>query len=579
MAIRQPIITVLGHVDHGKTTILDRIRNTKIAKKESGGITQHIGATEIPKDVIIEASKGLLERLRINLTIPGLLFIDTPGHEAFTSLRRRGGSIADLAILVIDINEGVMPQTRESIDILKAFRVPFVIAFNKIDRIRGWKSGEVFSENFARQTEEVRQRFEEMFYRIVGQLSEAGINSDRFDRISDFTRTFAIVPVSGLTGEGIGELLALVAGLAQQFLRDNLEVGSDGRAVIIETKELKGFGQTFDAIVYDGTIKKGQECAVLGSRIERKRLKFILKPASMTDIRVEKRFVEVESVGAAAGVKLVFDSPEGIIPGSRIVFGDIEKAMEEMEEEIKEAMVETQEEGLIIKADTIGGLEAMRKILGEHPIRFASVGNITKDDIIKASLNRKYRIVLGFNVQCPSDIEEMAKSHGVRVVTSKIIYRLPEHLEKYLEEEKRRKIEKEMAFVTRPGKFIVLPGCIFRATNPAIVGAEVTGLLKPGWHVFKSGNTGKVGRIKQIQINGKPVPEARTGDRVAISIDGPFNFGRNAKVGDVFYTHISKQEYGNLKKNYEILSPDEKSVLEEIKNEMKSDDPLWDLGA
>jgi len=138
--LRQPIITVLGHVDHGKTTLLDKIRKTAIAAKEAGGITQAIGTTEIPTNVIKTLCGKLLERFKIKLIISGLLFIDTPGHEAFTTLRKRGGSIADLAILVIDINEGIMPQTIESLEILKVSRIPFIIALNKIDRIKGWTS-------------------------------------------------------------------------------------------------------------------------------------------------------------------------------------------------------------------------------------------------------------------------------------------------------------------------------------------------------------------------------------------------------------------------------------------------------
>jgi len=221
LSIRQPIVSVLGHVDHGKTTLLDKIRGTAIAKKEAGGITQHIGATEIPLEVIKEICGPILDKLGGKLTIPGLLFIDTPGHEAFTNLRKRGGSIADLAVLVIDVNEGFRPQTIESLNILRSYKVPFVVAANKIDRIRGWNSREMrpISESIRKQKEWVVQELDKKIYELVGSLSRMGFSAERFDRIRDFTREVCIVPVSALTGEGIPELLAIISGLAQKYLR------------------------------------------------------------------------------------------------------------------------------------------------------------------------------------------------------------------------------------------------------------------------------------------------------------------------------------------------------------------------
>ncbi len=579
MELRQPIVAVLGHVDHGKTSILDRIRNTTIARKEAGGITQHIGATEIPREVIERIAGKFLDRLGVKLEIPGLLFIDTPGHEAFTSLRKRGGSIADIAILVIDINEGVMPQTRESIEILKTFRTPFVIAFNKIDRIRGWKPlSESFMESFAGQSEEVKQRFEEMFYRVVGQLSEMGIIAERFDRVSDFTSTFSIVPVSAATGEGIVEMIALIAGLSQKFLRERLVKGEEGRGVILELKEVKGLGDTCDVILYDGSVRKGDYAVIAGREPVTRRVKIILKPARMTDIRVEKKFREIKEARAAAGIKLVLDSAEGIIPGSQVFFTtNPGEAVEKARQEVEDIEIDREGEGLIIKADTIGSLEAMVKIFSKHPIKYAGIGNITKADIIKAGINEKYRIVLGFNVSISEEIAEMAKSSGVKVMLSNIIYKLEEGLEEWLENEERRKRERELEGVTRPAKFRVLPGCIFRASNPAIVGVEVVaGELRPKYRVFKADRPEIAGTVRQIQSEGRNVEKAGKGENVAVSIEG-INFSRQAGEGDIFLTDIGKDEYRKLKKYYDLLSGDEKQVLEEIVSIKKSVDDKWDL--
>ena len=255
--IRQPIVTVLGHVDHGKTSVLDYIRGTTIASKEAGRITQHIGATEVPLETIKNICGELLHTFNLKFTIPGLLFIDTPGHEAFTNLRKRGGSIADIAIVVIDITQGIQPQTREAIDILKTFKVPFVVAANKVDLIRNWKSHDkVFTKNYAMQTPIVKEYFDKQFYKLLGQLSEQGFNSNLYNKVDDYRKTIAIIPISAKTGEGMSELLALLTGLSQKFLEDNLKTEIEGPAkgAVLEVKEVQGIGTTADAIIYDGTL-------------------------------------------------------------------------------------------------------------------------------------------------------------------------------------------------------------------------------------------------------------------------------------------------------------------------------------
>ena len=254
------------NVDHGKTTLLDSIRGSTVQVGEAGGITQHIGASFIPDSVIEKLSGDLLTKLNIKIIIPGLLFVDTPGHEAFTTLRRRGGSVADLAILVIDINKGFQPQTDESLEYLKQFKTPFLVAATKVDMIHGWRPVKTTSilESFQKQSRDVQDEVEKLVYNIVAQLSEKDFESERFDRISDFKKQVAIVPCSGRTGEGISELLVMLAGLAQRFLKEKLEISKEAKGTVLEVKEVKGLGTTIDAIIYDGKISVGNYLIVGG---------------------------------------------------------------------------------------------------------------------------------------------------------------------------------------------------------------------------------------------------------------------------------------------------------------------------
>ncbi|MEM2657756.1 MAG: translation initiation factor IF-2, partial [Archaeoglobaceae archaeon] len=391
--VRTPIVAVLGHVDHGKTTILDRIRKTRVAAKEAGGITQHIGATEIPISIIEEICKDIW---RPTINLPGLLFIDTPGHKAFTNLRKRGGALADLAILVIDINEGVMPQTEEAISILRTFKTPFVVAANKIDKIAGWQSreNEPFIKSYAMQEDFAKRNLDTKIYELVASLYRYGFSCDRFDRIKDFTKTVAIIPVSGLTGEGIPELLMILLGLAQRYLVNSLKLQVEGKAkgTILEIKEERGIGVTCDAIIYDGTLKVGDRIVIGGKEdVVVTNVKAILKPPPAREMRVESKFVRVNSVTAAAGIKIVAPDLEKVVAGSEFEAvesdEDIQRFRERVKKEYEEIAIRTEGEGIVLKTDTIGSLEAMINELKSYniPIKKAEVGDVDKRDVVDVS--------------------------------------------------------------------------------------------------------------------------------------------------------------------------------------------------
>ncbi len=570
MRIRQPIISVLGHVDSGKTTLLDKIRGSTVASGESGGITQHIGASEIPIKNVRDLCGNLLERMKVDLKIPGLLFIDTPGHEAFTTLRKRGGSISDLAILIVDINDGFQPQTDESLLFLKEFKTPFVVALTKIDRILGYRSNEgtCFLDNYKHQEERVQNEFEEKLYRVIGQLGEKGFPSERYDRVDDYSKQISVVPVSGITGEGVQDLLVLIAGLSQKFLEKRLEITSDvGRGTVLEVRDFKGMGTTLDVILYDGVMRKGDFLVIGGKETVLTRVKALMKPEPLKEIRVERRFLPVNEVSAAAGVKISAMNIESVIAGSplRSVRNeeDIKNVEHEIAKEIEEVEIETENEGIIVKADTLGSLEALIKVLKDikMPIRKAKVGPVLKSDVMESS-GMKKKIIFAFRVDIFPDAKEIAKKEKVKVISSDVIYRLMDDFQEWEDETKKSKEKALMDSVTRPGRMRILPGYVFRQSKPAVFGVEVTeGLVKTGYRIKKGDKV--IGEIKELQAEGENVQEGKAGDKLAVSMDG-VTIGRQINEGDILENALTGNDTEILSRLKPKLSPSERSLLEEI---------------
>lgn len=589
--LRQPIITVLGHVDHGKTTLLDKIRGTTVALKEPGAITQHVGASIVPADVIEKIAEPLKKIIPFKLKIPGLLFIDTPGHEIFSNLRRRGGSVADFAIVVVDVIEGFQRQTYESIEILKARRVPFLIAANKIDRIPGWRPqpDQPFLFSIRKQDTLVVQDLDDRIYRMVGELYKLGFQADRFDRIRDFTRTIAIVPVSAKTGEGIPELLAVLAGLIQQYMAKRLLVTSGpAKGVVLEVKEEPGLGTTMDVIIYDGIIRKGDIIVVGG--LEKPvvtKVRALLMPRPLQEMRAhEGRFISVEEVAAAAGVKIVAPGLEGVVGGAPLYVVPSEDQVNEyykkVKEEVETLRIKTDTKGVVVKADTLGTLEALVLTLKSKniPVRIADVGPVSKRDVIEAAITRReveeYGVILAFNVKVLPEAREEARKSGVRIFENNVVYRLLEDYEEWVRKLVEERRMRELNSLVRPGKIRIIPGYVFRRSEPAIVGVEVLGgIIRPGYPLMREdGRT--LGQIMQIQDKGKPIPEARAGMAVAISIRGNIMIGRHVDEGDIMYTDIPDAHAKKLiLKFLDDLSDDEKLVLKEIIRIKRKQNPTY----
>ena len=580
---RQPILSVLGHVDSGKTTLLDNIRESKIVEGEAGGITQMIGATEIPLNTVENVCGDLLQQLDTDLTIPGLLFIDTPGHAAFSSLRKRGGSISDIAVLVIDVEEGVQPQTEEAIKILKDSQTPFVIALNKIDMIPGWKTeDECFSRNLKNQSESIKQRLDEEIYELMADLNDYGFVIDRFDRVDNFTEKIGVVPISAKTGEGLPELLMVVSGLAQNYLSDQLEVEEgDGKATVLEVSEQKGFGKTIDVIHYDGIIRKNDKL-IFGTAEgpEVTDIRALLKPRPLKEIRLDKQYEEVEQVSPASGIKIAGKDLSNVVSGAPVRTGtDIEKLKEEVRKELETSDYDIQTSGVIVKADSLGSLEALMREIDEMDIRVqkAEVGPIRKSDIIEVENEEPVeRAILSFNSAATDEAEQLAESKDIRIFQSSVIYEILDDYSKWKKEAEEERRMESLANVSRPAEIRTLQDHVFRSSNPVVIGMTVVeGVLNQGSLMTEDGE--KVGRIKSIQDDNESLDKAEKGDQVALSI-AKGSLERDFEAGDHLYVDINSEDYRKLQHLEDLLSKGEKKALEKIVEIKDSVDPHWKLG-
>ena len=575
MTIRQPIVTVVGHVDHGKTSILDSIRATEIAKKEAGGITQKISSTSFPSEYLEKRCGNLLEQLKIKVEIPGFLFIDTPGHAAFTNLRKRGGALADLAILVISISEGLMPQTLESIGILKSNKIPFVVALNKIDAISGWKkASDNLKEDIEKQSDYTKKSFDDKFYKIMNSLSAEGFSSDMFYRITDFTKQVALIPCSGKTGEGIPELLAMLAGISQKFLKGKLMTSDEAKGTVLEIKKERDMFY-LESILYDGVLNLNDSIVIAG----------IEKPV-VTKVRalfealpLAKGFKSVKQVRAASGIRMSVPLAQEVLPGMPfIATKNTKKASDEVQREVSEA-IQTDDEGIIAKADSLGSLEALLILLRKSNISVSKVGigDISKSDVISASSNLKENplnaVVLGFNVKVS---EEVSGEEKIKIMTNDVIYRLIEDFEKWTIEKRLEMQREQLAELTLPCRLKILH-YVFRQSKPAIFGVHVeSGILKSDIKLMNAEGE-EIDRVKVIQSQKKTVQRAKKGEDVAISLPNT-TFGRQINEGEILFSDINEHEFRKLKANKKLLSPDEIGILQEIAKIKRREKATWGLG-
>ena len=591
MRIRQPIVSVLGHVDSGKTSLLDKVRGTGVQGREAGGITQHIGASFLPVETIQKICGPLYEKLsKVEHQIPGILVIDTPGHEIFTNLRTRGGSAADIAILVVDANRGFQPQTNESLKILESRKVPFVVALNKTDMVSGWKNTETqfISQSIKEQNVEVQNFLDEKIYNVVTALSVLGYQSEAFYRIDDYKKEIAIVPVSAKTGVGIPELFAVLVGLTQQYLKEKLnQEEKSNRGIILEVNDEVGLGPTANMILIDGQMRK--EDSIIAAKRDSvivTKPKALLLPKPLDEMRDPRdKFKPVEYIQAAAGVKIASPDLDGVLPGSTLYAvsddAEIEHFKKIIEDEMQSVFINTETNGVILKCDAIGSLEAITEMLRRQqiPISKADIGSVTHRDVLEAMAikenDRHLGVILAFNVKVLQDAETEADSNHIKVFTDKIIYSLIDTYTQWVDDDKADEENSVFKELTPISKFTFLKGFVFRNNNPAVFGIRVdVGQLRQKIP-FMNKTGKKIGIIHQLQHDGKTVSVVKTGQEVACSVQN-VTIGRQIVEEDVFYTLPSSSDAKQLVKRFmHKLSSEETDVLNEIIEIQRAIDPAY----
>ncbi|MFH1174316.1 MAG: translation initiation factor IF-2 [archaeon] len=578
---RSPIVSVLGHVDHGKSSVLDAIRGTNIVKTEAGQITQAIGASIIPLDVIMKRCSKLLKD-KPSFSIPGLLFIDTPGHAAFMGMRKRGGNLADIAILIVDINEGFKPQTIESIKILRSQKTPFVVALNKMDLIANYrKQADLLMDDIQQQRADVQQTLDNKLYTIVGQFYEQfELQAERYDRC-DFTKQVALVPCSAKQDIGIAELLMVLIGLTQKYLQESLAFSAQGPAKgsVMEVKESPGLGTCMNVILYDGSLAVNDTIVIGGiDKPTVTKVRALFEPYPLHEMRDKKsKYKSVEHVCAATGVRIAAaQDVDAVIAGMPLMScEDTPEAIAEAEQQLQETFEELplEKEGIIIKADTLGSLEALAVLLKENaiPVRAATIGAVSKKDIADAESEQEptFRVILGFNVKDESGLQ------SVKVITNDVIYRLIDDVEQWQQSVKEKEEERALDLMTRPCKLEVLQNCIFRQSNPAVVGVEVlVGVLQKGMPLMKNGQ--RLCIVKSMQKEKENIDRAEKKDQIAISLPDVV-CGRHLFEGDVLYSDIPEEQFRELKKFKKHLARDELDLMKEIAEFHRKDNPVWGI--
>ncbi|XP_027866271.1 eukaryotic translation initiation factor 5B isoform X1 [Xiphophorus couchianus] len=567
--LRAPVVCVLGHVDTGKTKILDKLRHTNVQDGEAGGITQQIGATNVPKETIEEQTKMVKNFDRENIKIPGMLIIDTPGHESFSNLRNRGSSLCDIAILVVDIMHGLEPQTIESINLLKEKKCPFIVALNKIDRLYDWKKSpdtDVVA-TLKKQKKNTKDEFDERTKAIIVEFAQQSLNAALFFENKD-PRTFvSLVPTSAHSGDGMGNLIALLVELTQSMLARRLAHCDELRAQVMEVKALPGMGTTIDVILINGRLREGETIIVPG--VEGPivtQIRGLLLPPPLKELRVKSQYEKHKEVSTAQGVKILGKDLEKTLAGLPLLVAhrddEVPVLKDELVKELKQTLssIKLEEKGVYVQASTLGSLEALLEFLRTSKVPYAgiNIGPVHKKDVMKASAmlehDPQYAVILAFDVKVERESQEMADSLGVRIFSAEIIYHLFDAFTKYREDYKKSKQEEFKHIAVFPVKLRVLPQFIFNSRDPIVMGVSVeAGLLKQGTPLcVPSKGFVEIGVVTSIEMNHKSVDTAKKGQEICVKIEpipgeSPKMYGRHFEATDVIVSKITRASIDALK--------------------------------
>ncbi|XP_033194810.1 eukaryotic translation initiation factor 5B isoform X1 [Bombus vancouverensis nearcticus] len=570
--LRAAVVCVLGHVDTGKTKILDKLRRTNVQDGEAGGITQQIGATNVPIDAIRESTKHVKGFDENKFKIPGLLIIDTPGHESFSNLRNRGSSLCDIAILVVDIMHGLEPQTIESINLLKTKKCPFIVALNKIDRLYDWQTmnRKDVQDIVKSQAINTQREFEKRSKDVIVQFAEQSLNAALFYENPDPRSYVSLVPTSAITGEGMGNLLSLIVDACQGPLAKRLMYSEELQATVLEVKALPGLGTTIDCILVNGILREGETMIVAGTDGPIvTQIRSLLMPQPLKELRVKNAYIEHREVKAAQGVKIAAKDLEKAIAGLNLQVAhkpdEVDVLKEEIAKELTSALgnIRLVERGVYVQASTLGALEALLDFLKSSKIPYAGIriGPVVKKDVMKASImlehDSQYATILAFDVKIERDAQELADSLGVKIFQADIIYHLFDKFTSYREELKQRKRDENKHIAVFPCKLRILPQYIFNSRDPIVMGVMVeAGIVKEGTPVcVPSKDFVELGMVTSIEYNHKPVESARKGQEVCVKIEpipgeAPKMFGRHFDEKDFVVSKISRQSIDACKEYF-----------------------------
>ncbi|KAH0750859.1 hypothetical protein KY290_030091 [Solanum tuberosum] len=572
--LRSPICCIMGHVDTGKTKLLDCIRGTNVQEGEAGGITQQIGATYFPAENIRERTKEL--KADAKLKVPGLLVIDTPGHESFTNLRSRGSGLCDIAILVVDIMHGLEPQTIESLNLLKMRNTEFIVALNKIDRLYGWKvcRNAPIVKAMKQQSKDVQFEFNTRLTQIVTQFKEQGINTELYYRNKEMGKdTFSIIPTSAISGEGIPDLLLLLVQWTQKTMVERLTYSSEVQCTVLEVKAIEGHGTTIDVVLINGMLHEGDQIIVCGMQDPIvTSIRALLTPHPMKELRIKGSYVHHKEIKAAQGIKINAQGLEHAIAGTSLyVVGpddDVENIKEAAMEDMRSVMsrIDRSGEGVYVQASTLGSLEALLEFLKTDEVRIPvsgiGIGPVHKKDVMKASvmLEKKieYATILAFDVKVTQEARELADEAGVKIFIADIIYHLFDQFKAYidnLKEEKKKEVAEEAVF---PCSLKIVPNHAYNKKDPIVVGVDVLeGIARVGTPIcIPQREFIDIGRIASIENNHRPVDSAKKGQRVSIKIVGSNSeekqkmFGRHFEIEDELVSKVSRRSIDILKANF-----------------------------
>lgn len=576
--LRSPICCILGHVDTGKTKLLDKIRQTNVQEGEAGGITQQIGATYFPVDALQKKTAVVNPDGAFEFKVPGLLVIDTPGHESFTNLRSRGSSLCNIAILVVDIMHGLEPQTLESMRLLRDKKTPFIVALNKIDRLYGWKpiANNGFRESLSMQNKGVQNEFRDRLEKTKLAFAEQGFNSELYYENKSMAKFVSLVPTSAHTGEGIPDMLKLLVTLTQERMTRQLMYLSEVECTVLEVKVIEGLGTTIDVVLSNGILNEGDRIVLCGTEGPiTTDIRALLTPAEMKELRVKSQYVHNKTVKAALGVKIAANGLDHAIAGSRLLVAkdpDDEDEIEELEEDVMGDLetlmskISRTGRGVTVQASTLGSLEALLEFLrvSKIPVSNISIGPVHKRDVITASTMlekaKEYAVMLCFDVKVDKDAQELADQMGVKVFTAEIIYHLFDDFTKHMKQLQEQKKEESKMLAVFP--CVLRPVAVFNKKDPIVIGVDVVDgnlrLNTPVAAVKMNPVTNvkdiiSLGRVTSIERDHKQIPLCKKGQpSVAIKIEGANQpmYGRQLEEKDVLYSHISRASIDTLKEFY-----------------------------